>query len=87
MQHGDVMFRQTASFEPFAGATPGVAVATTSTTATAELLVSGIGPQGGEVRKYDFARPAPDANTLAPKQLIALPPIPGLTGAAPVGGR
>ena len=46
-QHdGHVMFRQTASFNPF---TSGVAVATTSTTVGADLLVSGAGPRGAEV--------------------------------------
>ena len=88
MQHGDVMFRQTSSFEPFTGgASPAVTVATTSTTSGADLLVSGAGPQGGEVRRYGLARPAPDANTLVPKMITALPPIAGLPGAVALGGR
>jgi hypothetical protein len=86
-QHGGhVDFRQTASFAPFTGGAPGVSVATTSTTAGADLLVSGAGAQGAEVRKYGLARPDPQANTLAPKLLTTLPPIPGVN-AAPLGGR
>jgi hypothetical protein len=82
-----VMFRQTASFNPFTGAVPGVTVATTSTTTGADLLVSGAGPQGSEVRRFSLARPAPEATTLAPTQLVVLPPLPGTKGAAPLGGR
>jgi FtsP/CotA-like multicopper oxidase with cupredoxin domain len=83
-----VHFAQIASFVPFDGAPPdsGVRVATTSTTVGADLLVSGIGPTGSEVRKYELARPDPHATTLAPKQLTALPPVPSGT-AAPLGGR
>ena len=77
-QHdGHVMFRQTASFNPF---TSGVAVATTSTTVGADLLVSGAGPRGAEVVKFGMARAGPQANTLTPNELTRLPAIPGLTG-------
>jgi hypothetical protein len=87
-QHGGhVDFRQTASFAPFTGATPGVSVATTGTTAGADLLVSGAGPQGAEVRKYGLGRVDPQANTLAPKLLTTLPAIPGVKGAVPLAGR
>ncbi|MDT5012225.1 MAG: hypothetical protein QOH57_3842 [Mycobacterium sp.] len=87
MHGGDVMFRQTASFEPFTGAGAAVTVATTSTTVGADLLVSGAGPQGTEVRKYGLERPAPDANTLAPTMITTLPVFPGVNGPAPLGGR
>lgn len=84
---GDVVFAQTASFAPFTGATPGVTVATTSTTTGAELLTSGAGPGGSEVRKYGLGRAAPDAKTLAPTLLTTLPTMPGATGAAALAGR
>jgi hypothetical protein len=80
----NVKYAQIASFAPFTGGTPGVTVATTSTNYGADVLVSG---PGGEVRKYELGRPAPDATALAPKLVSTLPPIPGLTGAAPLGGR
>ncbi len=82
-----VMFRQTASFNPFTGGAPGVAVATTSTTMGADLLVSGPGPQGSEVRKYSLARATPEATTLSPTLVTTLPDIPGAKGAAPLAGR
>lgn len=83
---GHVMFRQTASFEPFPGATA-VTVATTSTVTGADLLVSAAGPGGPEVRKYTLARADANANTLAPKLIATLPATPGPTVAAPLGGR
>ena len=82
---GHVMFRQTASFKPFAAAP--VTVATTSTTAGADLLVSGAGPQGAEVVRFGLARAAPQANTLSANVISRLPALPGQPGAAPVGGR
>ena len=81
---GHVMFRQTASFKPFAG---GVTVATTSTTTGADLLVSGASPQGAEVVRFGLARAAPQANTLSANVLTRLPAIIGVTGAAPLSGR
>jgi hypothetical protein len=83
----DVEFTQTSSFAPFAGAAPGVTVATTSTTAGADLLVSGAVAGGSEVRKYGLGRPAPEATTLAPKLLATLPRVAGLDGPAPLAGR
>jgi hypothetical protein len=83
----NIKYNQIASFVPFPGAAPGVTVATTSTTEGADLLVAGTLPGGQEVRKYTLLRAGPDAKTLDPKQLSALPVIPGLTAAAPLGGR
>ncbi len=83
----DVEFTQTSSFAPFTGAKPGVTVATTSTTAGADLLVSGAVPGGSEVRKYGLGRPAPEATTLAPKLLTTLPRVAGVGGPAPLSGR
>ena len=62
-------------------------VATSSTVYGADLLVAGMTPGGQEVRKYTLERPAPDAKTVAPKQIVNLPVIPGLAAAAPLGGR
>lgn len=75
----DVKYEQIASFVPFPGAKNGITVATSSTTQGADLLVAG----PGEVRKFAFARPTPDAKTVAPKQIAALP---NLTAGA-LGGR
>src|SRR3981081_1589427 len=84
----DIKFDQIASFEPFTGGTPtGVTVATSSTTSGADLLVSGNGANGTEVRKYGLARPAPEATTVAPTLITTLPPLAGVAGAAPLGGR
>ncbi len=83
----DIPYAPIASFAPFPGANPGVMVATSSTVYGADLLVAGITPGGQEVRKYTFARPAPDARTVAPKQIATLPVIAGVTAAAPLGGR
>lgn len=77
-----VSFAQTASFDPLPGP-GGVAVATTSTTVGADLLVSG----AGEVRKYTLGRATPEATTLTPAQTGALKPSPAVPGAAPLGGR
>jgi hypothetical protein len=60
--HG-VTFREIASFNPFAGDS-GTQVATTSTTTGANLLVSGISPQGARVLKFDFIRPDATATVL-----------------------
>lgn len=83
----NVSYAQIASFAPFAGPNPGVTVATSSTVYGADLLVAGMTPGGQEVRKYTLERPAPDAKTVAPKQIANLPVIPGLAAAAPLGGR
>jgi FtsP/CotA-like multicopper oxidase with cupredoxin domain len=84
----DIKFDQIASFEPFTGGNPtGVTVATSSTTSGADLLVSGNGANGTEVRKYGLARPAPEATTVAPTLITTLPPLAGVAGAAPLGGR
>jgi FtsP/CotA-like multicopper oxidase with cupredoxin domain len=85
---GNVAFAQTASFAPFTGGGPkGVTVATTSTTAGADLLVSGGNAGAAEVRKYGLGRAAPDAKTLTPTLLTTLPAIPAVNGAAPLAGR
>ena len=78
-------FAQIASFTPFPGQA-GVRVATSSTTTGADLIVSGMGPGGSEVRKYALARPEPTARTVAPTLLTTLPPQPAATP-APLGGR
>jgi FtsP/CotA-like multicopper oxidase with cupredoxin domain len=83
----NVKYNQIASFAPFAGAKPGVTVATTSTTYGADLLVAGLTPAGQEVRKYTLGRSGPDATTLEPKLVGTLPMIPGVPSAVPLGGR
>jgi FtsP/CotA-like multicopper oxidase with cupredoxin domain len=83
----NVEYAQISSFTPFPGATPGVTVATTSTTEGADLLVAGLTPAGQEVRKYTLGRSAPDATTLDPKLVATLPVIPGVPSAGPLGGR
>ncbi|MDG4663216.1 multicopper oxidase domain-containing protein [Mycobacterium sp. 236(2023)] len=82
-----VDFAQIASFAPFPGGKD-ISVATTSTTVGADLLVSGTTADGkSQVRKYFLDRPDSDATTVAPKLLTTLPPIDGLKGVAPLGGR
>ena len=86
------MRSQIASFAPFAGGAPGtgVQVATTSTTSTtsgADLLVSGSGPGGTEVRKFGLGRAKPQSTTLVPLPLGALPALPAGQGSVPLGGR
>jgi FtsP/CotA-like multicopper oxidase with cupredoxin domain len=83
----NVKYTQIASFAPFAGAKPGVTVATTSTTYGADLLVAGSTPAGQEVRKYTLGRSGPDATTLDPKLVGTLPALPGVGSPAPLGGR
>lgn len=78
---GAVEFAQTSSFTPFAGSP--VTVATTATTAGADLLVSG---QGGEVRKYGLSRQDPSTDSLVPTQIGGLAPN-GAGQALPLGGR
>lgn len=73
-----VTFAQTSSFAPFPG---GVAVATTSTTAGADLLVAG----DGQVRKYSLGRATPEATTLSPSLIATLPRLAGT--AAALAGR
>ncbi|MGK2883134.1 MAG: multicopper oxidase family protein [Mycobacterium sp.] len=77
---GQVMFTQIASFEPFTSG--GVQVATTSNTVGADLLVSGMGPDGPVVQKLELARPDPEATTVSPTQIGTVPELPG--GDAPV---
>ncbi len=58
-------FTEAASFEPFAGS-PGVRVATTSTTTGADLLVAGVvDGKTTAVRKYQFVRPTPEGHHVA----------------------
>jgi FtsP/CotA-like multicopper oxidase with cupredoxin domain len=83
----NIDYAQIASFAPFPGANPGVTVATTSTVYGADLLVAGVTPGGQEVRKYTLERATPDAKTVTPKQVAALPPIAGIGSAAPLAGR
>lgn len=82
---GAVDFRQIASFAPFAGG--GVQVAATSTTTGADLLVSGRGAGGAEVRKIELGRADPQATTVVPTVVGALPAVPGAPDSVPLGGR
>lgn len=82
----NIEYRQIASFEPFTGGT-GVTVATTSTTAGADLLVSGKAANGVEVRKIALARPDATATALTPTALATLPALPGMNGPIPLAGR
>ncbi|MBV8965342.1 MAG: multicopper oxidase domain-containing protein, partial [Mycobacteriaceae bacterium] len=86
---GSLEFNQIASFAPFSGvpASTGVRVADTSTTTGADLIVSGSGPAGAEVRKYTLGRADPTARTVAPNLVATLPPLPGSPPVAPLGGR
>ena len=77
-------YKQIASFEPFTG---GVTVATTSTTGGADLLVSGKVGDGAEVRKIGLARTDAAATSLTPTVLGTLPPLAGVAGPVPLGGR
>jgi FtsP/CotA-like multicopper oxidase with cupredoxin domain len=83
----NVKYQQIASFSPFPGSAPGVTVATSSTVYGADLMVAGLVPGGQEVRKFTLERAAPDAKTVAPKLVATLPVFPGVTAAAPLGGR
>jgi len=82
----NIEYRQIASFEPFTGGT-GVTVATTSTTASADLLVSGKAGNGVEVRKIALARPDATATALTPTVLGTLPALPGVSGPVPLAGK
>ena len=82
----NIEYRQIASFEPFTGGT-GVTVATTSTTAGADLLVSGKAGNGVEVRKIALARPDATATALTPTVLGTLPALPGVSGPVPLAGK
>jgi FtsP/CotA-like multicopper oxidase with cupredoxin domain len=67
-----VEFREVSSFTPFGDApSAGVRVATTSTTAGADVLVSGLDATGSavRVRKFGMERTAAAARTLSPKVL------------------
>ena len=81
-----VEFARIASFAPIPGA-KGVTVATTSTTAGADLLVSAAGRAGSDVRKLGLVRSGPDAKTLAPRPIATLTVIAGPALAAPLAGR
>jgi hypothetical protein len=84
----DIKYTQIASFEPFTGGAPtGVTVATTSTTAGADLLVSVNAGNAAEVRKIGLVRPSPTATTVAPKLITTLPPLAGVASPAPLAGR
>jgi FtsP/CotA-like multicopper oxidase with cupredoxin domain len=63
-------FAEIASFRPLGDAS-GVNVATTSTTAGADLLVSGVSSpdQSAQVLKFELVRPDPDAVNLEARQL------------------
>ena len=63
-------FSEIASFRPFDGGS-GVSVATTSTTAGGDLLVSGMaaGGDSAQVRKFEFVRPYPEAVRLDARAL------------------
>jgi hypothetical protein len=65
-----VDFTEAASFTPF-GEGSGVSVATTSTTTGADLLVSGVSADDGnvQIRKFQLVRPSPDAGMLDAKQI------------------
>jgi hypothetical protein len=80
----NIKYNQIASFAPFPGS--GAMVATTSTTVGADLLVSGKGPGGSEVRKFNLARAGAEAKELTPKMIATLP-MPGSNGSGPLGGR
>lgn len=68
MHDHTAVFREIASFQPFAGGT-GTQVAATSTTVGANLLVSGASLLGQQILKFDFVRPGPKANMLEASQL------------------
>lgn len=71
VEHGELpTFAEVYSFAPFDGA-GGVRVATTSTTAGADLLVSGVSnaDKTAKVLKYDFVRPTPAAKTVVAETL------------------
>jgi FtsP/CotA-like multicopper oxidase with cupredoxin domain len=74
-----VGFGEMASFTPFDGGA-GVTVATTSTTHGADLLVSGISAKDktAQVRKYELARPSPQATNMMVKQLGTVASAAGL---------
>ncbi|MDF3063506.1 MAG: Multicopper oxidase type 3 [Microvirga sp.] len=61
-------FREIASFNPFDG-TSGTRVATTSTTAGANLLVSGVQGRSASVVRYELARPNAQATVLQARRL------------------
>jgi hypothetical protein len=61
-------FREIASFRPFPTGT-GTQVAATSTTAGANLLVSGPASSGQQILKFDFVRPGLKASVLEPAPL------------------
>ncbi len=86
VDHGALpAFREVLDFAPFAGAA-GVRVATTSTTAGADLLVGGIAAPGAaaEVRRYRLARPAaPGPDARAGLEAVPLGTVATATGTAP----
>lgn len=70
------IFSEIAKFKPFEG-TPGVRVATTTTTVGSDLLVSGLSDDKAEVRKYEFIRPDESAATIVARQLSTVVSAPG----------
>ena len=81
---GPVSFRSVLELKPFES-DKGVSVATTSTIAGADLLVSGVDGAGkGEVNKYKLARKGEKANVLGAKLIRQVESVAGL--AATVGG-
>jgi hypothetical protein len=80
MHDHSAVFREIASFQPFAGST-GTQVAATSTTAGANLLVSGASSPGQRIPKFDFVRPSPTANML---ELLPLGQVLSLRGSRPL---
>lgn len=83
-----IVFREIASFTPFADApSSGVRVATTSTVDGADVLVSGLDAPGHRVRvsKYAMERASESATTLSPRLLAALESSPGTVPSA-LGG-
>lgn len=83
----DVKYTEIASFAPFSERGSGVITATSSTPFGADLLIAGRTPVGAEVRTYTLQRPTPDATTLVPRQIAALPVTPGNVALASLGGR
>ena len=82
---GPVSFQPVVKFTPFE-AGQGVSVATTSTIAGADILVSGrAGDKGpNEVRKYKVARPKPKVAKLSATLLGKVESVPG--GQGTLGG-
>ena len=79
MEHSHAnAYSEIASLKPFDGSS-GVSVATTSTTAGADLLVSGVSQKDGaaQVLKYRLVRPSEDATMLEAEPLGEVAEAPG----------